>query len=85
MIFYQFDEESFRKQHYSEGYFNYKRDAFGKVVYELTDVLDELEKILSRGAETESVYLDRINSFFTLRDKDNSKRNFNAVKEIARL
>lgn len=85
MIFYQFDEESFRKQHYSEGYFNYKRDAFGKVVYELMDVLDELEKILSRGAETESVYLDRINSFFTLRDKDNSKRNFNAVKEIAVL
>lgn len=85
MIFYQFDEESFRKQHYREGYFNYKRDAFGKVVYDLDAVLNELEKILSRNAEIESEYLDRINGFFKLRDRNNSKRNFNAVKEIAEL
>lgn len=85
MIFYQFDEESFRQGHYREGYFNYKRDAFGKVVYDLDAVLDELNRILLHNAETEKEYLERINGFFTLRDRDNSKRNFDAVKEIAGL
>lgn len=82
MIFYQFDEESFRKQHYGEGYFSYKHDAFGKVVYEEDAVLGELEKILERGAVIENEYLERINSFFTLRDTNNSERNFRAIEEI---
>lgn len=82
MIFYQFDEADFRKGHYSEGYFSYKTDAFGKVVYNENALLCELERILENNAETDSEYLDRINSFFTLRDKNNCKRNFDAIKEI---
>ena len=31
MIFYQFDKESFRQQHYEEGYFDYERDGFGEI------------------------------------------------------
>lgn len=83
MIFYQFDEQEFRKHHYSEGYFDYKRDAFGKVVYDENALLDELDSILSRNAQIETMYLERINSFFTLRDKNSCERNFNAIKEIA--
>lgn len=83
MIFYQFDEQEFRKQHYSEGYFDYRRDAFGKVVCDETALLEELDGILSRGAVIETEYLERINKFFTLRDKQNCERNFNAIKEIA--
>ncbi|MCD8181318.1 MAG: CDP-glycerol glycerophosphotransferase family protein [Firmicutes bacterium] len=82
MIFYQFDEEKFRKNHYSEGYFSYKRDAFGDVVYDERTLLDSLERILANGAETDGKYLDRINQFFTLRDTNNCERNFNAVKKI---
>lgn len=82
MIFYQFDEESFRKQHYGEGYFSYKRDAFGEVVYDEGEVLSELEKILANNAVIDHRYLDRINSFFTLRDTNNSERNFRAIEDI---
>ncbi len=82
MIFYQFDEEKFRKNHYGEGYFSYKRDAFGDVVYDEQTLLDSLERILASGAETDGKYLDRINQFFTLRDTNNCERNFNAIKEI---
>lgn len=82
MIFYQFDEESFRAEHYGEGYFSYKRDAFGEVVYDENTLLDELKKILEWGAEIEKTYLDRIDSFFTLRDKNNSERNFRAIEDI---
>ncbi len=82
MIFYQFDEEEFRRQHYREGYFSYKTDAFGKVVYDESALLDELERILENNVRIDGEYLDRINSFFTLRDKNNCERNFNAIKEI---
>ncbi len=82
MIFYQFDEKSFRESHYGEGYFSYKTDAFGKVVYTEDDVLNELQSILENGARVSEEYLDRINRFFTLRDTRNCERNFAAIKEI---
>lgn len=82
MVFYQFDESDFRKQHYGEGYFSYKTDAFGAVVYNEDALLDEVERILKNKAETDSKYLERINSFFTLKDTNNCERNFNAIKEI---
>lgn len=83
MIFYQFDEERFRAQHYSEGYFSYERDAFGAIVYDEGSLLTELEKILQNGACMEDKYKKRVNAFFTLRDKNNSERNYLAIKEIA--
>lgn len=83
MIFYQFDEEEFREQHYKEGYFSYRRDAFGKVVYDEKALLDELCAILENNARTDDEYLGRINDFFTLRDKNNCERNFCAIEEIA--
>lgn len=83
MIFYQFDEEEFRRQHYSEGYFNYRRDAFGKVVTEENEVLAELEKILSSGCKMSRAYLGKVSEFFELKDRNNSERNFCAIKKIA--
>lgn len=82
MIFYQFDEDDFRKQHYSEGYFSYKDNAFGKVVYDESALLEELDRTLKNGANIDDIYLDRINKFFTIRDTKNCERNFNAIKEI---
>lgn len=84
MIFYQFDKEEFRSQHYSEGYFDYERDAFGKVVYDENALLLELSRILEKNAETDAEYLDRIHNFFTLKDRNNSERNFLAIEEILR-
>lgn len=82
MIFYQFDEAEFRKQHYSEGYFKYTDDAFGEVVYDEDALLDELEKILAGGAVTEEKYQNRIDAFFTIRDTNNSERNFRAIEKL---
>lgn len=84
MIFYQFDREEFRKHHYREGYFKYERDAFGIVTENEKDVIEELDKILEHDAATEKEYLDRINSFFTFRDRNNCKRNFEKIMEIVK-
>lgn len=83
MLFYQFDEESFRKQHYGEGYFSYKNDGFGDVVYDENSLIDALDAVLARGAVLEDKYRGRINAFFTLRDRNNCERNFDAIKEIS--
>lgn len=82
MIFYQFDEAEFRKQHYSEGYFKYTDDAFGEVVYDEDSLLDELDKILAGGAAVEEKYQNRIDGFFTIRDTNNSERNFRAIEKL---
>ena len=82
MIFYQFDKESFRQQHYEEGYFDYERDGFGEILYDENDVIDELDRILENGCVLDDKYRKRIDKFFTLRDENNSQRNFEAIKEI---
>ncbi len=82
MLFYQFDEEEFRRQHYGEGYFNYSRDGFGEVVYDEDALISSLEVILQKGAVIEDKYKKRLDSFFTIRDKNNCKRNFEAIKEL---
>lgn len=84
MIFYQFGKEEFRKSHYQEGYFKYERDAFGKITESEDEVIEELEQILERGSEIEEKYLDRINSFFTFKDTNNCKRNFEKIMEMVK-
>lgn len=83
MVYYQFDREEFRKTHYGEGYFNYERDGFGSIAETEDALIDELERILSGGSKTDSIYLDKIHSFFNVRDKNNCKRNFERIAEIA--
>ena len=73
MIFYQFDKESFRQQHYEEGYFDYERDGFGEILYDKNDVIDELDRILENGCVLDDKYRKRIDKFFTLRDENNSQ------------
>ncbi len=78
-IFYQFDEKEFRARQYEEGNFSYRRDAFGAVVTTEDEVLSELEGILARKCAAEEKYLERQRSFFTFRDSDNCKRNYEAI------
>ena len=82
MVHYQFDEAQFRAQQYGAGYFDYRRDGFGKVVETEGEVLEELREILSRGAVIEEDYLRRINAFFTFNDRENCKRNYEAILKL---
>ncbi len=81
-VFYQFDEEEFRKRQYKEGYFSYRRDSFGKVATSCDSVLDEIERILESGCELSEEYARRADKFFTTRDDRNCERNYNAIKAI---
>ncbi|MBQ7573402.1 MAG: CDP-glycerol glycerophosphotransferase family protein [Clostridia bacterium] len=82
MVYYQYDEEAFRKEQYGEGYFDYRRDGFGKVAETENEVLDELECILKNNLLPDAKYLQRMNSFYAFNDTKNCERNFKAICSI---
>ena len=78
-IYFQFDEEQFRKSHYKQGYFDYSKDGFGPVTETVDEVIDEIEKICENKAKISDFYLNRINDFFDLHDNKNCERTYNAI------
>lgn len=81
-VFYQFDEENYRMQNYSEGYFDYRKDGFGPVFEHEEDVVDKIIEIAGRNFEMEKKYSERVNEFFEMRDENNCKRNLDAVLDL---
>lgn len=82
VLYYQFDEDEYRKRHYSQGYFDYRRDGFGEVVTEETELLDLLEEYLAGDCHLKPVYQKRIDGFFSLHDDKNCERIFREIKNL---
>ena len=76
MVFYQFDEAMYRKEHYKKGYLDY--NDVGPVVYNLPDLLKNIENILSNDCDI-SVYKNYYTMTFPLRDESNCKRVYEAI------
>lgn len=81
-IYFQFDIEKFRKDHYEEGYFHYKKDGFGPVCEKRTDLIEQMIYYGNLGFVTDDEYRLRQDAFFTLNDSENCKRNFEAIKSF---
>ena len=82
LLYYQFDYEMFRRGQYSEGYFSYKEDGFGKVCEEEQDVVAEIKKIAESGMIMPDLYKQRVDEFFSYRDKENCERNYKAICKL---
>ncbi len=82
LVYYQFDEERFRKEHFEEGYFHYERDGFGPVVKTKEDLLRYLEQMIQHPQSIAELYQERTAAFFPLRDRRNCERIYYAVKGI---
>ena len=80
--FFQFDEEEYRNGHYKEGYFDYRRDAFGPVIKDKDELVSYLIDLINAGGTIEPEYLDRINAFFTIRDNHNCERTYKAIESL---
>lgn len=80
VIYYQFDEDEFRENHYKEGYFNYRGDGFGPVYNNTDDVVQYLIKVIADSNQDE--YKERLDRFFVLHDKNNCERNYSAIKNL---
>lgn len=82
IIYFQFDEELYYKNHYSKGYFDYDKMGFGKKISCLTELISEIEKITDNDFEIEKKYLKNIDEFFVYRDNKNCERVFQSIKNI---
>ena len=81
VIYSQFDEESFfdGAQIYDRGYFDYRRDGFGPVTGTLEETLAEIRKIVERDCTMEEKYRERLDRFFTYRDRGNCDRVYRKI------
>ena len=82
VVYFQFDESTFNDEHYTKGYFDYRRDGFGDVCLKTDDVVDSIIKIVNNNFGVEKKYLDRMNSNFIYRDDKNCERIYNRICEL---
>lgn len=84
VIYYQFDVEEFRNNQYQEGYFSYENDGFGRVVYSLNDLEEELQNSIMRNFVNEKKYNDRIDKFFGHRYTNVSEMIYNEIETFVK-
>ena len=79
MVYYQYNDAAYRRDHYKEGYFKFSRDGFGEIAETDEAVVKALRHILENGLKPDDIYLDRMNSFFAFNDTENCRRNYEAI------
>lgn len=82
IVYFQFDEKQFfEKDHtYSKGYYDYRKQGFGKVVDNYYEVVVELHNIKKNHFLLEEKYVKIIEETFEKFDNKNSERVFNVVQ-----
>ena len=84
VVYFQYDDDAYRRDHYKEGYFRIARDGFGEIAATKEEVVNILRHILENGLKPDGVYLDRMDSFFAFNDTENCKRNYKAICRLIR-
>ena len=75
IIYYQFDEDTFYDEHYTRGYFDYRRDGFG-------DVVTSLKTVVSNNFNMSDEYRNRTNRFFALEKQHNCDRVYKRILDL---
>lgn len=84
LLYYQFDYESYRLNHLSEGYFNYKEHGFGAVCDSPIILEAEINLLVTSEFRMNELYLNRRNQFFAYYDTNNCERNYNAIAQLGK-
>lgn len=80
VVYCQYDRDTFFKNHtYTEGYYDYERDGFGPVSYDLSGAIDEIIKSVEAGCVMEEKYAQRVERFFKWTDKNNCERVYEGI------
>ena len=82
LLYYQFDEEDFRKYQYAKGYFDYERDGFGPVCRTYQEVKAAMKTYAASDFRNAEPYMGRAKAFFSLHDGENCKRNYDAICKV---
>lgn len=79
IMYFQFDDEEFRKAHYKRGYFSYKENGFGPVFKDINETIKYIKKLNENGFKMDKLYNDRLNDFFPEIDDENCKRIYELI------
>jgi CDP-glycerol glycerophosphotransferase (TagB/SpsB family) len=84
LVYFQFDEASFFDGSHvgRRGTFDYGRDGFGEVAYDVEAVESALSTIAEAGFVLSSEFLARTSTAFVTRDEDNSERTYQAMRAL---
>ncbi len=84
VVYTQFDkDEFFSGSHvYTKGYFDYERDGFGEVTYDLDSTVNLLIDYMQNGCVLKDKYRERIDNFFAFNDQNNCKRILDKILEM---
>lgn len=83
VIYYQFDYERFKEEHYAQGYFDYERDGFGPIAATEAALLEQWSDIAKRDYLLDPIFKQKADAFFPLHDRENCKRNFEAIRSLS--
>lgn len=77
-----FDLEEHSARHYAEGWFSNDGGEYWPVAHSVDAAIDELDEILSRGAKVAGPYQERLDELFPVRDRQNSRRVYEAIRSL---
>lgn len=84
IVYAQFDVETFFSGGHTckKDYFDYERDGFGEVEYDLDSTVDRIIEYMENGCQLKEKYRQRIENFFAFNDQNNCKRVFEKIMEL---
>lgn len=84
IVYTQFDQETFfgGGHSYEKGYFDYERDGFGEVEYDLDSTIDRIIEYMENGCKLKDKYRERIDNFFAFNDRGACERIYNKIIEM---
>ena len=87
VLYAQFDKERFfsGEHTYQKGYFEYERDGFGEVVYDLESLAEQIISCMRSGCRLKEEYEKRIDVFFAYHDRNNCQRVFEKTAALMGL
>ena len=83
IVYCQFDRNEYFGEHLSTGYFNYERDGFGEIAYDLESTIDLIIDYVENDCQLKEKYRKRIDNFFAFNDKNNCKRVVEKILELS--
>jgi CDP-glycerol glycerophosphotransferase (TagB/SpsB family) len=81
VIYYHFDLEKYRSEHYAEGWYDYNH-GLGMVTQTEKECVDEIEKSIKNNFAILPQYLQYADSLFPYRDNNNCERVYDAICKI---
>ena len=83
VLYAQFDKDHFfsGEHTFSKGYFDYERDGFGEVEYDLEHTVDRIIEYMENGCQMKDEYRARADRFFAFNDRNNCRRVYEKLME----